>query len=157
MYCSLSSITIPEPLSAFLMTRVWSLARSFKAFCCDMVRFFLNGLGASCSISVLILVRYDSMLLDALGGCQVLFFLKGCGSWEVEFLKKYFSLLFLEKLRCDCTSFDASICLFGTNVRPRESTCFSVCVRCLEDKLVMYLFPSNLLFALLLIENLILL
>ena len=38
-YCSVSSITMPEPLSAFLMTRVVSDWSSLRAMLCVGVRF----------------------------------------------------------------------------------------------------------------------
>ena len=38
-YCSVSSTTIPEPLSALLITRVWSDCRSLRAFICEGFRF----------------------------------------------------------------------------------------------------------------------
>ena len=39
MYCSVSSTTMPEPLSALLMTRVGSEQSSSSAFVCVGVRF----------------------------------------------------------------------------------------------------------------------
>ena len=47
MYCDVSSTTIPEPLSACLMTSDWSELSSFSALACVGVRFAVVLSGAS--------------------------------------------------------------------------------------------------------------
>ena len=76
----MSSTTIPEPLSALLMTRLLSELSCLRALVCMGDRFGVTFRGCSLSICVLILLRYFSIVRDADGGSQVLFFLKGCGS-----------------------------------------------------------------------------
>ena len=57
MYCSVSSTTIPEPLSACLMTSDWSELSSLSAFVCVAVRFVVVFRGFSVLTCVLILFR----------------------------------------------------------------------------------------------------
>ena len=79
---------MPDPLSAALMTRVWSLASFLSAACSILVRFGWNGIGSRELIWALILCRYASMGGLAGGGVQVDFFLNGCsGPDVVAFLK----------------------------------------------------------------------
>ena len=89
-------------------------------------------------MSVFILHRYASISCDALGGCQVLFGLNGCGSCGGLFLKKYFNLLDLSKRDTDSFRATLLILLLGTNDRPLVSTFCCVSVSCFEDKFVMY-------------------
>ena len=79
-YCSVSSTTMPEPLSALLMTKDVSERSCLSALVCMGVRFGVTLRGCSLLICDLILFRYLSISSEAVGGCQVLFFLKGCGS-----------------------------------------------------------------------------
>ena len=95
---------MPEPLSALLITRVWSSDRSLTAFCWAGVRLGLVLIGCKVFVSVLTLFRYSSVSGEAIGGVQVLFFLKGCGSVGGLFLKKYFILMFLSKTFRDSSS-----------------------------------------------------
>lgn len=78
---------MPEPLSALLMTKVWSLDSWKKASLCAGVRFWVTFRGSIDSVSVLILFRYSSIAGEATGGVQVLLFRKGCGSVGGRFLK----------------------------------------------------------------------
>ena len=75
----MSSITIPEPLSACFMTMVGSLASDVKALSSVLVRLGLNVLGLSVSVLSLTLFRYFFICGEALGGIQLLLGLKGCG------------------------------------------------------------------------------
>ena len=83
----MSSITIPEPLSALLMTRDLSDWSSLRALFCVGVRLGVVLRGCNELISSLTLNRYFSMSVEARGGFQKLFFLKGCGSTFGWFLK----------------------------------------------------------------------
>ena len=78
-YWCVSSTTIPEPLSALLMTRLLSEQSCLRALVCMGDRFGVTLRGCSLSICVLILLRYFSIVREAARGSQVLFFLKGCG------------------------------------------------------------------------------
>ena len=69
------------------------------------------------SISVLILFRYFSIVGDAVGGIQLLFFLKGCVSVGALLLKKCFSLLFLSKLSKDLCNWVVDCVRLGTKVK----------------------------------------
>ena len=84
-YLSVSSITIPDPLSALLITRVWSRESCLRASVCLGVRFGVILRGCKLLISVLILFRYSSISGQAFGGIQVLFFLKGVVQWVACF------------------------------------------------------------------------
>ena len=97
VYCSVSSTTMPEPLSAFLMTKVWSVYSSLRPFLCVGVKLGVVFKGLIVLISLLILFRYVSISGEAEGGSQELFPLKGCRFVGGLFLKKYFSLLLLSK------------------------------------------------------------
>ena len=68
----------------------------------------------------------------------MLFFLKGCGSVDGWFLKKYLILLFLSKLCRDSVKLFCGGVLLGTKVRPSERTSSCVVVRVLDERLVMY-------------------
>ena len=57
MYCLVSSTTIPEPLSAFLMIKVWSEQSCLKASSCTGVKLGVILRGCNVFISVLILFR----------------------------------------------------------------------------------------------------
>ena len=57
IYCSVSSTTIPEPLSAVLMINVWSDLSCLSALFCVGVRLGVNFSGCNVFISVLILFR----------------------------------------------------------------------------------------------------
>ena len=83
----MSSTTIPEPLSACFMTIVGSLDSAVKALSSGFVRLGLNALSFNFFACSLTLSRYISICGEALGGIQLLFCLKGCGVWEVQFLK----------------------------------------------------------------------
>ena len=118
-YCSVFSTTMPEPLSALLMTKVWSKHSCLRALVCKGVRFGVTLRECSLLTSVFILFRYPSIARE---GAQVLFFLKGCGSVDGWFLKKCFNLLLLSK-----ASRDSDRCTFGgdqlgTKVKPRGRT-----------------------------------
>ena len=79
MYLSLSSTTIPEPLSAFLIIRVLFFANCFSVVFSLAFRLGMNGSLFMVSMSCSILCRYFSMSSGPLGGVQVLLALKGCG------------------------------------------------------------------------------
>ncbi len=83
----MSSTTIPEPLSAFLIISELSDARSFSAILSSLVKFGITLYVGIVIISCFILFRYASIFAEALGGYHVLFCLKGCGSWGGSFLK----------------------------------------------------------------------
>ena len=57
IYCSVSSTTMPEPLSALLITRVWSVDSTLSDLCWVGVRFGVNFSGCNVFVSVLILFR----------------------------------------------------------------------------------------------------
>ena len=57
IYCLVSSTTMPEPLSAFLMTKVWSEQSCLKASFCVGVKLGDILRGFNVLISVLILFR----------------------------------------------------------------------------------------------------
>ena len=138
MYCSVSSTTMPEPLSALFMIRVGSDWSSLRAFFCVGVRFGVILRGFIVLISVLTLFRYFSMSLEAFGGIQVLFSLKGCGSVDGRSLKKCLILFPLSKSSRDSMSWDWSKCLLGTKVKPNDRTSVWGGSRVLEERLVMY-------------------
>ena len=73
----MSSTTIPEPLSALLMTRVWSEPSCLRGCLCIGVKFGVIFKGWSVLTFVLILFRYPSISAEAVGGSQLLFSLKG--------------------------------------------------------------------------------
>ena len=65
---------MPEPLSALLMTKVWSKHSCLRALVCKGVRFGVILRERSILTSVFILFRYPSIAREAIGGSQVLFF-----------------------------------------------------------------------------------
>ncbi len=87
IYLSLSSITMPEPLSAFFITMSGSAASSLRALVSALVMFGKKLVGSSSFMSFSILCRYLSTSSEALGGNQVLFCLNGCISFDMLFLK----------------------------------------------------------------------
>ena len=56
-YCWVSSMTIPEPLSALFMTMVWSDCSSLRAASCKGVKFVFVLRGCNSFMSFPILVR----------------------------------------------------------------------------------------------------
>ena len=72
-YCSVSSTTIPDPLSALLIIRVWSEASCSRASFCVGVRFGFTLRVCRESISVLTLL----LLLGKLRGVTRCFFSEG--------------------------------------------------------------------------------
>ena len=137
-YCSVSSTTMPEPLSALLITRVWSEQSSFSALLCAGVRFVVVLRGCNLLTFFLTLFRYSSIAGLAVGGVHVLFFLKGCGSLDGLSLKKCFILLLLSKLSRESDSGICGVTLLGTKVRPRERTSICGGLRVFEERLVIY-------------------
>ena len=134
-----SSTTIPEPLSALLMTKLLSELSCLRVLVCIGVRFGVTLRGCSLLICVLTLFRYFSIVQEALGGSQVLFFLKGCGSVDGLFLKKYFSLLFLSKLLRDSGSCVFGGVQLGIKVKPKARTSNCGGLRDFDERFVMYL------------------
>lgn len=130
---------MPEPLSALLMTRVWSVESCLRALLCVGVRFGVTFKGCIALISVLILFRYSSIAGEAVGGSQVLFFLNGCGSVGGRFLKKCLSLLFLLNLLRDSDSCVCDEVRLGTKVKPKARTSDCGELRVLDERLVIYL------------------
>ncbi len=82
LYLSLSSITMPEPLSAFFITMSGSAASSLRALVSALVMFGKKLVGSSSFMSFSL-----STSSEALGGNQVLFCLNGCISCDMLFLK----------------------------------------------------------------------
>ena len=138
-YCSVSSITMPEPLSALLITRVSSCCSSLRAFLCVGVRFGVVFRGLSVLICSFILYRYFSMSGEAFGGFQELFFLNGCGSTCGLSLKKNLSRLLLSKSLRDSDMGIGGESLLGTKVKPNERTSNCGGLRVFDDRLVIYL------------------
>ena len=56
IYCSVSSTTMPEPLSGLLITRVWSVDSSLSASCWVGVRFGVNC--SDCNVFVFVLLIF---------------------------------------------------------------------------------------------------
>ena len=87
------------------MTKLLSELSCLRPLVCIDVRFGVILRGRSLLICVLTLFRYFSIVEEAVGGTQVLLFLKGCCSEDGLFQKKYFSLLLLSKLLRDSGNF----------------------------------------------------
>lgn len=87
-----SIFTMPDPLSAALITRVRSAASLCSVFSSALVGFLLKGLGSRSLICYFALFRYASIARLATGGIHADFLWKGCGTEGGEFLKKCFSL-----------------------------------------------------------------
>lgn len=137
MYLLLSSTTMPEPLSAALMTRVWSLA-SLESVCCSfLVRLGWEGLFSSDCSCAFTLFRYASMAGLAGGGIQADFLRKGCGSGPLWSLKCHLSLFDLSNLLYAASNWSLLTLLVGTYVSPLDRTSISEFVRFLE-RFVMY-------------------
>lgn len=138
-YCCVSSTTIPEPLSALLMTRVLSVLSSLRACFSLGVKFGVTFRGCINLVSVLILFRYFSIIGEADGGIHSLFGLNGCGSVGGRLRKKNLILLLLSKLSRESGSWVSDEVLLGTKDRPKEKTYFCGGVKVLDERLVMYL------------------
>ena len=137
-YWCVSSTTIPEPLSALLMTKLLSELSCLRAMVCIDVRFGVILRGRSLLICVLTLFRYFSIVEEADGGTQVLLFLKGCGSEDGLFLKKYFSLLLLSKLSRDSGNCVLGGVQLGIKVKPKARTSNCGGLRDFDERFVMY-------------------
>ncbi len=87
MYFCISSTTMPDPLSAFLIIRVLSVTSCLKALYSSLVRLGSMLLSGKPVRDVFILCRYVSISCDALGGVHILLSLNGCGSASDWFLK----------------------------------------------------------------------
>ena len=98
MYCSVSSTTIPEPLSAFLITLDESRARLLRALSSALGKFLRRCSRGRDLTSASTLCRYASVAESAGGGSQVDFGLNGCGSMTGASLKKHFNLFDLLNL-----------------------------------------------------------
>ena len=131
-------MTMPEPLSALLITRVWSEASSLRASFCLGVKLGVLFRGCSEFVSFLTLSRYSSISTEAVGGVHVLFSLKGCGSVGDLFWKKYLILLFLSNSSRDSSSWACGLDPLGTKVKPRERTSKCEGLKVFEERLVMY-------------------
>ena len=94
----MSSTTIPEPLSAFLMTLDESRARLLRAILSSLGKFLCKCSSGRVMISASILCRYASIAGLAGGGSQVDLALNGCGSESGASLKKHLSLFDLLNL-----------------------------------------------------------
>ena len=104
MQLVVSSTTIPEPLSALLMTKEVSEASSFSAVLSFLDKLWENLMGCSSVIPVYTRCRQDSTTTEALGGTHVIFgcFLAECSHTppsQRSVKAKNLSLKFL-KLRC---------------------------------------------------------
>ena len=73
----------------------------------------------------------------------MLFSLKGCGSVDGRFLKKYFSLLLLSNSSRDLVKLFDAWFLLGTKVKPRARMSSCAWSSVLDERLVMYLHLSS--------------